>query len=91
MNGDGTDDLMIYEGSAGAFTGKKLKLNSDIILSNERQEWLLRYQSKTYMGRKQRLSVAYTRKRTCFNKRNSNSKSGLERWLIILTSIRVIR
>lgn len=34
MNGDGTDDLMIYEGSAGAFTGKKLKLNSDIILSN---------------------------------------------------------
>jgi len=34
MDGDGKADLMIYEGTAGSFTGKKMKLNSDIFLSN---------------------------------------------------------
>lgn len=34
MDGDGTADIMIYEGTAGTFTGKKLKLNADIVLSN---------------------------------------------------------
>ncbi len=33
MDGNGTDDIMIYDGTAGTFSGKKLKLNSDIILS----------------------------------------------------------
>lgn len=33
MDGNGTNDIMIYEGTAGTFSGKKLKLNSDIILS----------------------------------------------------------
>ncbi len=33
MDGNGTPDLMIYEGTAGTFSGRKLKLNSDIVLS----------------------------------------------------------
>lgn len=34
MNGDGVDDILLYEGDAGSFKGKKLKLNTDIRLSN---------------------------------------------------------
>lgn len=34
MDGDGTADLLIYEGSANSFVGKRLKLNDDIYLSN---------------------------------------------------------
>lgn len=34
MDGDGKADLMIYEGTAGSFTGKRMKLNTDIFLSN---------------------------------------------------------
>lgn len=33
MNGNGKEDIMIYEGSAGNFSGKKLKLYEDIVLS----------------------------------------------------------
>lgn len=34
MDGDDVADILIYDGDAGSFKGKKLKLNSDIRLSN---------------------------------------------------------
>ncbi len=34
MDGDGNPDLMIYEGTSGNFSGRKLQLGTDIVLTN---------------------------------------------------------
>lgn len=34
MDGDGNPDLMIYESTSGNFSGRKLQLGTDIVLTN---------------------------------------------------------